>query len=204
MPVPPSQTRSCNAALALLGESARITSISDGTPLAKLFADTWDLALEEVIVAHPWNIALRRASLGVSMDFTPEGSQYSQAFELPADCARWLPWQEAHPEYFQGEQEGPYILSDAAAPIVVRYIALITDISLWSAGMRATLEAKLAMKLAKPITGQTAMIGNMRDIHDAALSEAKRQDGAATGDRKRTLDARSNWLDARNRRWSGR
>lgn len=203
MSSPPSPTRTCNAALALLGESARITSIEDNSPLAKLFLTVWDEAVEEVLTAHPWNPAVKRANLPVSADFTPEGSQYDQAFELPNDCLRWLPARRDHVDYFEGEEEGGYILSNADAPIAIRYIARVDNLAKWTAGMRETLAAKLAWKLAKPITGQSGMMDRMRVAYDAAFTEAKRQDGAATGDRARGLEFRSDWLAARRRPYAG-
>jgi hypothetical protein len=204
MTLPPSQTRSCNSALAHLGESHRITAIDDGSPLAKLFVQVWDEAVEEVLAAHPWNKALGRASLPASGDFTPDGSQYDFAYEKPADCVRWLPYRSDHPDYFEGEEEGDYILSNAAAPIIIRYIRREENIVKWSPGMRAVLAAKLARKLAKPITGQSGMMDRMETLFEAELAEAKRQDGAATGERARGMETRSTWLVARNRPWTGR
>lgn len=199
----PSQTRSCNAALAHLGESRRIASISDNSPLAKLFLAVWDETVEEVLAEHPWNVAISRQTLPASATFVPDGGQYTQAFEKPADCVRWLPWREDHQDYFTGEEEGDYILSSAQAPITVRFIRLIADIVKWSPGMRAVLEAKLARKLAKAITGQTGMMRMMQDLYEETLSDAKRQDGAATGDRARGMVSRSDWLGARNAPWTG-
>lgn len=201
----PSQSAACNGALALLGESNRVTDInSDGTPLAKVFLQTWDQTVDEVLADHPWNVAVKRQACAVSA-FVPDGSEYSQAFDKPADCLRWLPWKEDHPDYFAGVEEGSYILSNAAAPIIVRYIARVTQLALWSPGMRAALEAKLAEKNAKAITGQTSMIREMRDLYEnRLLPDAKRQDGLASGDRRRTLVGRSDWLNARSRPFNGR
>lgn len=203
MSAAPSQTRTCNMALAYLGESHRINSIGDGTPLAKLFEQVWDEAVREVLADHPWNRALKRVNLPVSATYVPDGSQYSQAFEKPGDCVRWLPYRPDHPDAFSGEEEGDFILSNDAAPITLRYIALIDDIAKWSEGMRTALAAKLARKLAKPVTGQTGMMDRMAALYDDELSKAKRQDGAATGERGRGLVARSDWLGARNRSWTG-
>jgi hypothetical protein len=200
--VPPSQTRMCNGTLALLGDSRTIASINDGTPLAKLFFGIWDETRDEVLADHPWNFAITRASLPADAG-VPEGSQYAQQFLKPGDCLRWLPWREDHPDYFAGEEEGNFILSDADAPIVIRYIRRNDDVSEWTPGFRAAMSAKLAVKLAKPITGQSVMIKTAQDAYDDELRKAKRQDGAATGDRQRQADHRSNWLAARNRRWNG-
>lgn len=199
----PSQTGACNTALAHLGESRRITTISDGTPLAKQFEQTWDDAIEAVLADHPWNFAVSRESLAVSADFTPEGSQYTQAFEKPANSLRWLPWREDHADYFAGEEEGNYILSNADAPIVARFIMRIDNLSSWSPGARAALSVKLAEINAKAITGQGTMIERMAELYADTLSKAKRQDGSASGERRRTLSSRSDWLNSRQRPFTG-
>lgn len=199
MPVPPSQTRVCNSTLAHLGESTRIASINDGTPLAETLLAVWDEAVDEVLAAHPWNPALKRASLPVSATFVPQGSQYTQAFELPADCIRWLPPRPSHEDYFDGEEENGFILSNDAAPISIRYIGRLTDLTKWKSGMLACLALLLARKTARPITGSTTVMRDMQGLYDEALSEAKREDGTATGDRARFAQVQSTWLDARNR-----
>lgn len=203
MPVAPSQTRVCNSALAHLGENARINSIDDNNPLARAFLQVWDEAVDEVLVDHPWNVAVKRKNVAVAADVTPAGTQYEQAFEKPVNCLRWLPYRQGHPDYFDAEEEGGYILSNAASPITVRYIERVDDISAWSPGMRECLSAKLARKTAKAITGQTGMIEAMQAVYDDALSKAKRQDGLATGERQRGIVVRSDWLGARNRSWNG-
>jgi hypothetical protein len=199
MALPPSQTRSCNSALAHLGDSRRIASITDPTPLAKTFLAVWDEAIDEVLADHPWNPALARADLAVSADFVPEGSQFSQAFEKPADFLRWLPPRRGADDYFEGEEEGDYILSNEAAPITIRYIRRLDNLTKWSPGMLASLAAKLARKTARAITGSSGMMDRMEIVYQKALSDAKRQDGLATGDRRRHLNVQSTWLGARNR-----
>lgn len=202
MTVPPSQTRICNGALVLLGDSRLIASVNDGSTFAKLFLQVWDESRDEVLADHPWNFAIERASLPADAH-VPVGSQYQQAFLKPADCLRWLPWRKEHPDYFEGEEEGDYILSNADAPIIARFIKRHDDVDEWTPGFRAALSAKLARKLAKPITGQSKMIDVAQAAYDDELRKAKRQDGSATGERDRQTDQRSNWLAARNRRFSG-
>ena len=201
MPAAPSQTRICNAALVLLGTSRRIGALNDGTPLAVQFARVWDEAVREMQADHPWNPCIRRVDGALSADFTPKGSQWAYAFELPAGMLRWLPWREDHVDYFDGEQESDeqgrgFILANDSA-IVIRGIFLVEDVGRWTAGMEAAMAALLAAKTAKAITGQSGMIDRMAAVYDEAIGRAKRQDGLATGQRARTAHFRSSWLDAR-------
>jgi hypothetical protein len=202
--VAPSSTRVGNAALAHLGEGYQITALNDGSRLGILLTQVWDDALTEVLADHPWNPALARLDLAVAAGVEPAGSEYTQAFLKPNDCVRWLPWSEGHPDYFDGEEEGDYILSNDAAPIAFRYIKLLEDMNKWTPGMRACLSAKLAEKIAKAVTGQTTMIDRMAELYADTLSKAKRQDGGATGNRRRQAEYRSNWNGSRNRSWSGK
>lgn len=197
MPAQPSQTRICNATLVLLGTAQRIGAINEGSPLARAFETVWDEARDAVLADHPWNFALRREESTVSADYTPKGSQWAYAYEKPANMLRWLPWSEDHPDFFDGEEEGDYILSSADSPIIVRGIFRIEDVGRWSMGFRTALAGKLAQLTAKAITGQTGMQDRADAIYDRELRRGKRQDGAATGQRNRRATFRSNWLAAR-------
>lgn len=194
----PSQTGICNDTLGLLATSATITSINDGTPLARQLLRHWPEAVRETLAAHPWNPCLQRVAVAASADFTPAGDQWSTAFEKPAGMLRWLPWAPGHDDHFDGEEEGDYILSNEDGPIVIRGIFLIEDLSRWTPHMRAALTAKLAAKCAKAITGQASMIDRMEAKFAEAMTEAKKLDGLATGERNRNASFRSSWLDARN------
>lgn len=202
--VAPSPTRVGNAALAQLGEGYMITSLGDGSPLARILTEMWDDALSEVLADHPWNPALARVELPASADFVPAGSEYDQAFLKPADCVRWLPFNEDHPDYFDGEEEGDYILCNADAPLPFRYIRLLEDVGKWTPGMRECLSVKLAQKCAKAVTGQETMIDTMANLYVGVLARAKRQDGGATGKRGRKAVFRSSWNASRNRSWTGK
>lgn len=196
-----SETARINNALALLGSAKRITALTDASSLARLCAPLFPKVRDEVLADHPWNEAIARAALPASADYVPPMG-YSAAFELPRACLRWLPWQEDDPSWFEGEQEGRFILSSCAAPIFIRYIARIEDVALWSPGLCSAIDAKLAKYLAKPVTGQTALIDRMEGLYQAELAAAKRQDGLATGKRNDTASYRSNWLRAHHRRFS--
>jgi hypothetical protein len=197
-----SQTRIVNKALVLLGTSATIASLDDGSLLARAASAVWDEARDEVQADHPWNECLRRGPLAASADYTP-AVEYLYAYELPQDCLRWLPWERDHEAWFEGEQEiGPndrrYLLTSAEAPLYARWIKRVEDVGAWSPGLKSAVAAKLAKYLAKPVTGQSGMIDRMDAAYADELARAKRQDGLATGRRDRRADYRSSWLAARN------
>lgn len=210
MPDTASQTAIVNMALTMLGEGTRISAMDDGSRLARHANAVWDLARDEALEGHPWNFAVGRQSLPVSADYVPP-SQYDFAYELPADCLRWLPPSEDDSDYFAGELESGlvtsgsievprrFIVSNASAPIVIRYIRRVEAIAIWSASFRVAMAAKVAKYLAKPITGQSNMMEAMEAEYEAAIAAARARDGLATGRTQRRQAARSSWLDARRR-----
>lgn len=200
---PASQVVMVNQALVMLGTSKTIASMTDPVPAAKIARTIWDQVRDTVLVDHPWNFALSRGTLALSATYTP-ANEYDFAYELPADCLRWLPWQEDHPDYFLAEQEGAYLLSNAEAPLYARWIVRIEEITRWSQGFRDAMTARLARYLAKAVTGQSGMIDRADAEYERAISAAKRQDGLATGRVQRRAEYRSNWLEARGRRFTGR
>lgn len=82
----------CNLALGMLGDSARVTSISpaDGSPNAAHCARWYPIALRKILEEHDWSFAIRRAR-GSSIDDL-DASLYERkyAYLLPADCVRLL------------------------------------------------------------------------------------------------------------------
>jgi hypothetical protein len=77
----------CNAALLKLG-AERINSLSESNKRARLFNERYNSIRKEVLRAHPWNFAIRRASLAR----LPESPAYEYDFQyqLPNDCLRVL------------------------------------------------------------------------------------------------------------------
>lgn len=194
-----SQTRIANRALILLGTATRIVSVADDKPLAKQVRDLWHESRRAALAAHPWNFALHRVQLNEAG--TAPAFGYARQFRLPPECLRWLPWPRDHELFFEGVEEGGYILSDAAAPLPLRCIRDVEDVGAWSAAFATFMAYQLAMDLADSATQFAAKAQDMAQARDIALEEAKKLDGLATGERtlgnKRYL---SRWVTARTRR----
>lgn len=191
-----SQTRIVNRALTLLGSAQRISNITDPSGPAVTALALFDDARDATLTEHPWNFAIRRASLAADVDAPEFG--YAYAFTLPADYLRWLPWSRDDKAYARAEQEGNVLLADSVGPLNIRYIARIEDVAMWSPGFTEALAWKLATEMEEAITGsRTNGPGNG---YDTALRKAKRSDGLATGDRSRNLSTTSNWIAARGNR----
>lgn len=143
-----------NKALTLLGASP-ITSLSDSSPAARAVNRIYDETRRELIAAHPWNFAIKRASLAASS--TAPTHTYARAFPLPSDCLRL---RDAETVYLYGV-EGSTIVTDAAAPLDIVYIADIEDPNDMPPFFREALSYRLASQLAFTITANARMVGEM-------------------------------------------
>lgn len=200
MPAAPSQTGIVNDAAARCGSTERIQSIDGGSTLAKAAKAVWDGVVRSTLADHPWNFALRRVQLNAGP--TPAfGFDFSYA--LPADCLRWLPpAREDGCNYFVGVLEDDAILTDAEAPLPVRYISSepLDDWSHWPAPFVEAVTKAMAEALAEPLTASQSVGDRATEKAQAALKKAKRRDGLESGNRSASqVTAKSNWLQARFR-----
>ncbi len=198
MSTPPTPTRIVNAALAELGSVTRITSIDDPTNIALAARTLWPDVLRELLALHPWNFALRRAPLNAA-GAAPEFG-YLRKFQLPADCVRWLPHAVGTPDYALCEREGDFLLSDAVAPLNIRYIAYVDTPAKWPPLFASAMTFRLAASMAEGVTQSEGIKDRLLDRAERAIGKAKRVDGLETGAQRRGRVAFSGgWLDRRNR-----
>ena len=194
-----SQTRIANRALILLGTVTRIISVEDPAPLARQIADLWHESRRAAIASHPWNFALFRAQLnetGIAPAFG-----YTRSYAIPPDCLRWLPPPRDDDAFFEGVEEGGLILTDWGAPLPFRYIRDVEDVGAWPAHFQVFMAYQIAMDLADSATQFSSKQQDMAQMREAALDEAKKLDGLASGERT-TGNARylSRWARSRRER----
>ncbi|WP_226018108.1 hypothetical protein [Novosphingobium sp. FKTRR1] len=194
-----SQTRIANRALILLGTVTRVISVDDPAPLARQIKDLWHESRRAAIISHPWNFALFRAELNETGDAPAFG--YTRRFAIPPEALRWLPPPRDSDWFFEGVEEGGHILTDASAPLPFRGIQDIEDVGAWPAHFQAFMAYQLAMDLADAATQFSAKAQDMAQMREAALEEAKKLDGLASGERT-TGNARylSRWARSRRER----
>jgi len=199
MAEPPNQTRIVNAAIARLGGTDKVTSIDDpNSNSARRAKEIWDDMRRALLARHPFNFAIKRALLNAAAEAPAFG--YERKFQLPPDCLRWLPPAQGTAESFVGEREGNFILTDAEAPLKIRYIADVTDVPSWSAGFVLAATIFLAGWLNEGVTQSNTKQQSMDEMADEAIRLAKRLDGLETGATRRgAVVSQSSWLQARNR-----
>jgi hypothetical protein len=201
MPATPSQTAIANAAAALLGSTQRINAVSQSdVPLARHVRDVWDSMICAMLADHPWNFALERALLNASATAPLFG--YDRAFSLPPQCLRWLPPSREDADWFEAVEEGGLLLTNAEAPLPVRFVSVTAaeSVERWPAFFVTAVEYELAARVAEPLTQSSSVAKDMMDMAAAKLRLAKRRDGQASGNRRRTqITTGSDWLSARHR-----
>jgi hypothetical protein len=177
-----------NGALSKLGAQP-VLAVTDPSPEGRLANRTYDDIRDSLLREFDWNFATKRASLAASST-APEWG-YSTAFPLPADLLRLV---ELNNDFDQDwRNESGTIVTDMAAPLQIRYIALVPVDSMDST-FREALAARLAMDWAEPLTATSSVIENMSSLYRNKLQVARVADGQE--DRQKVIDA-PDFIDAR-------
>jgi hypothetical protein len=188
-----SQVEICNLALVRLGES-KITAMSDDAKAAILLSSIWDLIVDEVLQAHPWNFAVVRAQLEAE-DSAPDWG-YAYEYALPSDCLRFLGINEDPDINYRIEAgvDGKSVFCDEDSPINVMYVTAIDDPELFDPTFVSALAWRLAAELAFPLTTNPNLVNAMMGAYQNSLPSAKTLDSVEDGYRE---ISGSPWTDAR-------
>jgi hypothetical protein len=168
-----SDTAICNIALRLL-RAQPITALTDTAERAQMLATLYDEARDFNLAMHPWNFATRRVhALNRNAAAPAFGQQH--AYALPADpyCLRVLAVNGGTDVF---KIEGRDLLTDAVK-VDLRYIARITDATLYAPGFVQMFATYLAAQLAQPLTGSQATADALLTRWDLMASRARMLDG---------------------------
>jgi hypothetical protein len=166
-----------NMAIDLLRD-APVSSTADTGSIAKWLSRNYANTRDRCLRRHQWNFAMTRASL--SEDPSTPAFGWNHRYAIPSDCVRLLPVR------YDGEYEGRlityelekgYILTDATAPLKVRYIARIEDPTSWEPAFADYVAATLASKMAHWLTGKASYAKTASDMAEQVFKEAIRMDG---------------------------
>lgn len=185
-----------NAAAAVLGSSERITDIDGSSKLAVTARAFWTLTVKTLLADHTWNFGIKRAMLNAG---PAPAWGYERSFALPPDCVRLLPSRivDGREHYYDGEVEGTSILTNAAAPLPIRYIGAetIDNVQAWRPTFAKAVSYALAMDMAEDLTGSSGLTDKQTQKADYWLARAKRLDGLESQNGKTgTITSRSRWV----------
>ncbi len=180
-----------NAALRKLGQSP-ITSFDENTKAARLANERFADLRDELLSRHPWNFAMRRASLAASATAPAWG--YTNAFTLPTDYVRVFEVNEEDEYSGKWKVEDGAIVTDLDAPLKIRYVYRVEDANRMTAGFREALASVCAADWAEDITGADSVVKTAASKATIAVAQARSNDGQEGIPDQVEADE---WLDAR-------
>lgn len=167
----PSIVDICNKALDKLGQSP-ITSLSDGTKAANLCNRNWEMVRNQVLRDHPWNFAMKRASLAPSVTAPSWGFTYS--FPLPADFARLVEIRDLSTAEYVLEDNQILANDDT---LYIRYVYKVSDSNKYDSSFVDAVATRLAVELCESMTQSNTKKELLFQEYDDSLMRAKRVDG---------------------------
>ncbi|OGQ00032.1 MAG: hypothetical protein A2Z40_03190 [Deltaproteobacteria bacterium RBG_19FT_COMBO_60_16] len=165
-----SETEICSAALMLLGDSP-INSLDDANDRARLCKMIWPMVLDDELSAHRWNCAKRRAEL--AREAATPAFEWSYQYALPADCLRVLEMQD--PTELFAVEDGVLLCNNTTAKI--RYLARVTAVGKYSAGLQSALVARMVAELAMAITKKEKVVSAGWAAYSGKILSALASDG---------------------------
>lgn len=164
----------CSNALLMLG-SQTINDFADQLNLdrAKLCANLYPTIRDDMLRAHPWNCAIKRAVL--APDAVAPAFGYSHSFELPADFLRVLEVGSCNAQ-IDYLVEGRTLQANTTV-LELRYVFRNEVENTWDAGLVKLLTLAMAAALAYPVTQSSALQQSFEQKLEMALKRARAVDG---------------------------
>ena len=172
----------CNAALIKLGAD-RITALNENNNRARAMNARYAAVRDAELARHRWKFSIRRVTLA-ALAAAPDGDDYARQFQLPNDYIRLIEGADIADaadlsDYRSGGRqlysvEGRRILTNLAAPLSIRYIAQITDTSLFVPDFAEALASRLTDECCERITDSDSKREAAKADYKQAIREALR------------------------------
>lgn len=147
-----------NEALAMLGQTKLMDAVDTDAadPNHRALASLYDSSRVEVLLAHPWNFALREITVGGAM-----------SVQVPGDCLRILSLRDLYNNEVEHRRVGREM--KCAQPCeTLRYLCDDEEPDSWDRWVRQALVHRLASKFARPLKGSL----QERQLQDQAFELA--------------------------------
>ena len=173
-----SQVGIYNLALQKLG-AARVGSTDEDSPNARACEACYEHFRDAELESRAWVFSIKRASLAASgtaptelIDtYFPSGS----AFPLPSDCLRPLiPPRTTIDWVIESIDGSPAIITNDSAPLGIRYIARITDVTKFDTNFVEMLACRMALHMCEEITQSNTKKAAIKDEYKDAKAEARK------------------------------
>jgi hypothetical protein len=167
-----SVTQICNRALQEVGGQA-ITSLTENTRNSRALSRAYDSVRLAELENHPWNFAIKRAELAADVPVPDWGRQNS--FTLPNDFLRL---EEDYPERLDGAEdyqiESGKIVTNADAPLKIRYVADVVDPNQMTPLFREGFALALALAICEEITQSGSKLTSIQVKYENLIRKAKK------------------------------
>lgn len=190
-----------NMSLGILVE-APIDSLDDNTKAGRLLNLHYETTRQSELMKNPWSFAIFRVELDAD-DTAPTSDEFRYGYGVPDDALRVLPLTdtgESSGLRIPFKQEGGLILTNYSGPRLVRYIGNLTDPADWDPLFVEALAARLAMKIAMPLTNKPSVLQGAQVVYNEAISEARRVNSIVASSvyaSQSWAEARGDWSDVR-------
>jgi len=187
----------CNIALTTHLGANSISSFDEDTREGLLARTSYNEIRDEVLRAHPWNCATRRASIPANATAPEWGFDF--AYQIPNDCLRVLEVNGEQAGVGGGEGwlwqvEENTIVTDLSSPLEIRYIFRNVTVSRYDAELVNALALRLALAWTEPLVKAANLKQAMFDLYREAITSARGSDGQE-GSPKRIQS--SSWINVR-------
>lgn len=178
----PSVVDICNEAMDLLGASI-MASLTENSKEARICNRRFDTIRDQVLRAHPWNVAVTRTTIAADSETPAFG--FTKQYSLPTDpyCLRVLSfWNSnvnnelaAYDSQVMYKIEGRKILSNEGT-CKITYIGRVTDTEQYDSLLSSTIATAIAAETAYSITGSANVGKLMEERYRNKLREARSVD----------------------------
>jgi len=189
------KTGVANLAITLL-KGNPVTSIEPpdkGSKAAKLAAQWYDDARREALSETDWDFALKRVQISAS---AAPAFGWSASYQVPSDFIRISTIGDENNPLTSDDfkVENGFILCNEPAPINVRYVYDIEDVTKFSPKFLMAFVKKLSSYISAGITGSLNMSAGLGELADDDMASAKTLDAQQTPPKK---VQRSRWAAAK-------
>jgi hypothetical protein len=184
-----------NSCFRKIGVRQKIGSFDEGTPAANFAADRYEELRDELLRAHSWNFAMKRAAL--AQVATDPVFEYDRAYQLPSDWLRTVRVfdNDAGAGYIDYREEDGKILASREA-LWLLYVYEVTGPNAMTPDFREALAYKMAIEAAVDLVGSRNLSETMEVRFEKSFVKAMGTDAQSDGPRRLP---RGTWVTRRFR-----
>lgn len=171
-----SEVALCNRALAAIGAGNEIIYLTEDTPEAEVCRLFYSDLRDAVLRDGNWGFAIKRAELNVTNAQAPAFG-FDYAYQMPNDFMRMLEVYNSfnqpvyEPDMWSIEQ-GEFLSNDEA-PIRIRYVSRVTDVTMYPQDFQEAVIYRLASEICEALENNSSLRAELVAMYEKRLLDAK-------------------------------